>query len=506
MTEQPKENGLSGSRLEKRGRKSAGRDKRKREKTVMVVMIVAALLMVLAATVTVLYTRWVRKPELPGGNQPAASDAPLGIGQQGDPLESGEVLDLESVQPKVSGERKSKDFYTILIFGADESSGLTDTMMVASYDVTNQRATVMSIPRDILANTRFSGVDAKKMNAVYKFNGKGEKGVEALKNEVSELVGFVPDYYVMIDWAIVGKMVDAIGGVYFEVPWDMWYSDPYQDLYIDLKEGYQLLDGDQAMQLVRWRKNMDPKTFKILSDHSVGDVGRLEIQHNFLKAVLKQALQLKNVTKIGQLAQLFGENVTSDLSIENMFWFASQAIMGGLAVDDVEFVTMPYANGSYPTKSGGEWKNRSFIYPTQKKLLEIINNGLNPYVDDVTVRELDLIYPNSSGGLSATSGKLADPSMAALPEEYLAWKAEQEDPDASQAPEDGDGEPDVSGDPAASQDPASTADPLESQDPADSQQPDGGAEPTETPEPQQTDDPLETMPDWLRPDTGTEIP
>ena len=493
MTEQPRQNGRGGSRLDStRQGGSDNRKKKKKEKIIMVVMIVLAVIMVLAAAAAVLYSRWVRKPSLPSaGDEPSISaDAPT-AGLPGGPDVSGEDLDLDSVQPKVSGERKSKDYYTVLVFGADESSGLTDSIMLVSYDVTNQKATVMSIPRDTLVNVRSS---YKSINGVYKLNGRGEKGTKALKNEVSDLVGFTPDYYVMIDWSIVGRMVDAIGGVYFDVPWDMWYSDPYQDLYIDLKEGYQLLDGDKAMQLVRWRKNMDPKTYKILSDHSSGDVGRLKIQQDFLKAVLKQTLQLKNVTKIGQLAQLFGENVTSDLSIENLFWFGSQAIMGGLNADNVTFTTMPYYGGGY-----GEYTAK--VYPNRKALLTLINESLNPFVEEVTMKELDLISVNKDGTLSASSGKLADPS-AAIPKPSESPSAEPgEDDEPVISPEPGE-----SGDPAVSPDPSVSGDPTISPDPAVSQDPAPSGDPAETGTPEPTPDPIETMPDWLRPDTGTETP
>ncbi len=507
MTEQPKQNGRGGSRLD-RSRQVGfdNRKKKKKEKIIMVVMIVLAVIMVLIAAAAVLYSRWVRKPTLPSADdEPSISaDAPTA-----DPSVSGDDLDLDSVQPKVGGTRKSKDYYTILVFGADETSGLTDSIMLVSYDVTNQKATVMSIPRDTLVNVRSS---YKSINGVYKLNGRGEKGIKALKNEVSDLVGFTPDYYVMIDWSIVGKMVDAIGGVYFDVPWDMWYSDPYQDLYIDLKEGYQLLDGDKAMQLVRWRKNMDPKTYKILSDHSSGDVGRLKIQQGFLKAVLKQTLQLKNVTKISQLAQLFGENVTSDLSIENLFWFGSQAILGGLNADNVTFTTMPYYNGGY-----GEYTAK--VYPNRKDLLTLINESLNPFVEEVTIKELDLISVNKNGTLSASSGKLAD-SSAAIPKssESSGGSSDKDDdpvdsqePDESGAPSESD-DPIISSDPAVSLDPSASGDPAvnpgtaESQAPTESQEPTSSGDPAETGTPEPTPDPIETMPDWLQPDTGTETP
>ena len=128
--------------------------------------------------------------------------------------------------------------------------GNTDTMLLASYDVTNQKATVMSIPRDTMVNVNW---DVKKINSVYNMNGQGDKGIAAVYKEVSQLVGFEPDYRVVVEWDAVGKIVDAIGGVYFDVPYDMDYHDPYQDLVIEQAKGYRLLNGDDAMQVIRWR-------------------------------------------------------------------------------------------------------------------------------------------------------------------------------------------------------------------------------------------------------------
>lgn len=72
--------------------------------------------------------------------------------------------------------------------------------------------------------------DVKKINSVYLHYGGGERGIQALYKEVSQLVGFEPDYQVVVEWEAVGKLVDAIGGVDFNNPYPMDYHDPYQDL------------------------------------------------------------------------------------------------------------------------------------------------------------------------------------------------------------------------------------------------------------------------------------
>ena len=114
---------------------------RQREWRRAIILIILAVIMVLAAVVAVLWARWVQRPDLPRGGPAAESGEP------------GDGTDIDSVQPKVSGERKSEDFYTILVFGPDEVSGSTDVMMLVSYDVTNQQATVMSFPSSPMACT-----------------------------------------------------------------------------------------------------------------------------------------------------------------------------------------------------------------------------------------------------------------------------------------------------------------------------------------------------------------
>lgn len=449
-----------GKRLEnKTGRPlSPQEDRKKKERRIMTVMLVLAAVMSVAAALVVLYSRWVKKPSLPPGPGPSA---PVQSGQPLDPSAE-PTLSFDAVEPKVGGDRKSEDIFTILIFGSDVASGLTDTMMVATYDVTNQKATVMSLPRDTLINSSARpGIDAKKLNAVYNVYGKGDDGVQALKNEVSELVGFVPDFYVRIDWELVGEMVDAIGGVWFDNPYHMEYYDPYQDLNIYQPQGYRKLSGDDAMQVVRWRKN-NPGV-PTGGNSSGSDIDRLNVQHQFLKAVLEQTLQIQNLFRIGQLIDLFNSRVESDLDVEGMLWFAQSAVFGGLKVDDVEFCTMPNGLSSY----GG----RGFVYPIQSELLAIINEKLNPYVEQVTIRQLDLMSPMGDGSLRSSTGRLADPSLG-FPPVVETDEPEESDPVESGGPTESD--PLESGQPEESEpaetDPVQTG-PAGSEPPARDSQP-----------------------------------
>lgn len=350
-----------------------GKTKQTRKGAVIVLLIAAVLLL---AAVSV-YRNFIQKPELP-------------TVEKQDPIvlidpETGETTQVESVE-KVSGTRKSEDFYTVLLVGTDTSSGSTDTIMLASYDVTNQSATVMSIPRDTLVST-FGVNRYTRINTIYSAHGGGKAGMDALAHTVSELVGFIPDYQVFVEWELVGAMVDALGGVEYDVPFHMEYDDPAQDLHIYVEKGLQTLNGDQAMQLVRWRKN----NAGVSSGGGTGsDLGRLKVQQGFLKAVLKQTLQIKNMTKIDELAKLFSEHVEGDLSLQNVLWFAKEAIFGGLNVNDVQFITMP-------------WKAANpYVYPDGDELLKLINTSLSPFCADVTIDQLDLIYFDADGNMKST--------------------------------------------------------------------------------------------------------
>ena len=327
----------------------------------------------------------------------------------------------DGIQPVVGGARKSEDYYTVLVLGRDTGGGgNTDTMLLASYDVTNQKATVMSIPRDTMVNVNW---DVKKINSVYNMYGQGDKGIAALYKEVSQLVGFEPDYQVIVEWEAVGKLVDAIGGVYFDVPYEMNYHDPYQDLVIEQSKGYRLLDGDDAMQVIRWRKND--------GGNGIGDSGRMEIQQDFLKAVIKEMMKPKNVLNIGKISKVFQENVETDLSFQNILWFGQQAFSGGLSVEDVTFLTMPWNGVAAYSRSLSKELGYDFyldyVVPIPGKLLDIVNNQLSPFQKTFTLRDLDIMSVNSDGSISSSTGYVED-SKAAVPPTLMGKKNDGEEP------------------------------------------------------------------------------
>jgi LCP family protein required for cell wall assembly len=360
------------------------------------ILLAMAILLAMVLAVTLAYRAVFVKPELP----------------QKDPVSYVEEIDYgDGVRPRSDGERKSEDYYTILVMGRDTGGGgNTDTMMLASYDVTNQKLTVMNIPRDTMVNVSW---DIKRINSVYNYYGGGDKGVKKVYQEISQLVGFEPDYQVIVEWDAVGKLVDAIGGVYFDVPRNMNYDDPYQDLSIHIDKGYQSLDGQQAMGVIRYRHDNNRKY-----GYPDGDLGRIKTQQAFLKAVIQQLLQVKNVGKISEFSKIFEENVETDLSVQNLFWFGKTAILGGLTMDNVEFVTMPNKNAEVysPAVSRQVGKNnwQSYVVPKAKDLLDLVNNRLSPFMEKSVLSDLDIMSVNSDGSVSSSTGHVED-SRAAKP-------------------------------------------------------------------------------------------
>lgn len=392
-----------GKRLVPSGKKPKSPRKGKLTRQQIILIVVVVVLAIALAVTLALRSLFVR-PELPTRNDPQSTVDKDGDGKPDGP----EPIDYgEGLRPRGGdGERKSKDYWTVLVLGRDTGGGgNTDTMLLASYDVTNQKATVMSIPRDTMVNIPY---DIKRINAVYNYYGQGEKGIQHLYKEISQLVGFEPDYQVIVEWEAVGKIVDAMGGVYFDVPRNMNYDDPFQDLHIHQTEGYRLLTGDDAMQVLRYRYDTGKKR-----GYPDGDIGRIATQQGLLKAMVQQLLQLKNIGKVQEFAKVFQECVETDLSFQNILWFAKSAYMGGLKVEDVNFVTMPgnYVASAWSRTVGNY---QSYVTPYPNDLLKLVNEELSPFKEVFTLRDLDIMSVNADGSLRSSTGYVED-RKAALP-------------------------------------------------------------------------------------------
>ena len=192
-----------------------------------------------------------------------------------------------------------------LVVGTSEN--MTDTIMIASYDPKTQKASLLSIPRDtFVGNNKKKAVASEKINSLY--HGKD---VKKLLDAVNKITGLDIENYLIVDTEALVKMVDELGGVYFNVPMNMNYDDETQDLHIHLEEGYQHLNGDKAEQLLRFRKNNNGTGYS--REYGADDYGRMRTQREFITEFVKQSLKAKNVFKISQIVDIMNQYVNTNI-------------------------------------------------------------------------------------------------------------------------------------------------------------------------------------------------
>ena len=227
-----------------------------------------------------------------------------------------------------------------------KSQGMTDTMIICSYDPKTQEASMLSIPRDtFIGDSKYSASVYDKINSIYSSKGGEEEGAKAVLKEVNELTGLDIKNYVVIDTKALTELVDAIGGVEFNVPIDMKYNDKKQDLHIDLKEGWQTLNGDQVEQLVRFRHNSDGSTYSY--EYGMEDFGRMKTQRKVIMAIAKQTIQLKNVKEIGRIIDIAEKYVETNMNFGSLKDYIPYAI--NMNADEIKSEQLPgqsdYING-----------------------------------------------------------------------------------------------------------------------------------------------------------------
>ena len=270
-----------------------------------------------------------------------------------------------SAADPVGGLEREEGVYTFFLAATDKAGSLTDVMMVMRYDTNRQTVGVVSIPRDTL-------VAREKGNPHL---GYGSGGMKQRIVDVSSMLGIPIDFYVKVNINGFVTLVDYLNGVDFYVPCNMDYDDPAQDLYIHYKEGQQHLNGRQAMEVARFRKNNDGSGYT--------DVGRTETQQKLLVALAKKVLSWGNITKINGFVDIFNDNVDTDLSLNQMLYFAGQAINMDPSTG-VETATLP-------GRGDGVYRGSRYCYELDpEETLELVNRLINPYQQDMTLEDMNL--------------------------------------------------------------------------------------------------------------------
>ena len=317
--------------------------------------------------------------------------------------DTGEEIEEEMELPASHRE----GVYNILICGTDDDGYRTDTIIVAHLDEETHDVALMSVPRDTVVLTGNGGI--MKINSVYA--GGGADGMARLSKRLGAMLGFELDGYVLVNLEAFRETVDLVGGVEFDVPQDMYYQDPTQNLHIDLKAGKQLLDGEKAMELVRFRKG-----------YASQDIQRTKVQQEFLRALAKKVLSVSSLTKLKEFADVFSTYVTTDLTVGNMLYFAK-------ALMQCDFDAMK----TYTLEGEGAMINGGSYYPLYAgKLVQVVNESFNPYDAPVTLDTVNVITPEAARSYQ----KPAEPEPAEEPTELENPGETGEEPPDEEVPED----------------------------------------------------------------------
>lgn len=327
------------------------------KKVLLVLYIVLVVLSVLVVGVFLYLKFGIHPPDVDKPSPPVVTNTGGGTESPG-PSDS---------QPPEPVSDRREETYTCLIFGEDATSGCTDTIMVATFDVPNKKIGLVSIPRDTKVRTDKSQASCK-VNAAYSLGG-----AEQLKQELNELLGIPIDFYVKIRLTAFQRLVDEVGGVYFNVPVDMKYKDPTQNLVINQPAGYRLLSGEDAMEVVRFRQYNN-------GNDSWGDTGRAGVQQAFLKAMLSQVMAKASISNIPGLVDILLNYVDTDAEINDMVYFGQSLI--GMDIESAVTTATLSANWVYP-----------FMIVEEEPALQTINELLNPYKEDITSDMVEFLEP-----------------------------------------------------------------------------------------------------------------
>jgi len=281
---------------------------------------------------------------------------------------SGEKIDVERNQEQVN----------FLILGKDRWAFNTDVMIIASYNVTDGQISMMQIPRDTYIDVGRGNLKANSLLASFYNEAvrNGEKdpiatAIKGMEKTFEQVFCITIDYYAMMDLNGFVNIVDALGGVEVDVPFDMKYKDPYQDLNINLKKGLQTLDGEKAEQFIRFR-----------ADYVEGDIGRVDAQKIFIGACLNKVKSSFSVTTIAKVAEEVVKYVKTDIPLQDLVYYAKSAL--SVDLDNMTMLTIPGIQGrQYDTS--GTW----YYIVYRDGTISAVNKYFNSYNFDVTADMFD---------------------------------------------------------------------------------------------------------------------
>ena len=251
-----------------------------------------------------------------------------------------------------SEQEKIKDVINVAVFGTDEDGFRADVNMVVSFNTTTKELHMISVPRDtrvVLTDDMIDYLEQEdeyvpnrngvygqcKLTEVHAYAGKDNRCAFSVAM-LEDLLDIQIDYYVKFDLTAFKKVVDAVGGVDFYVPMNMyWDMTDTGGPLINLREGMQHLDGDKAEQLVRFRDGYAQK-----------DLKRIEVQQEFITALIEKVCSSQTLmSKLDDLVEVVLDCTESDVTVTEALKYVKY--VKDLDPAKITSDTVPGEGGSY---------------------------------------------------------------------------------------------------------------------------------------------------------------
>ena len=334
--------------------------KRRRRGAIWALYTFVAVLAVLVVGAYAAGTFFITPPPVKEAKTQATAPV-TGKTQQTDKAEQAQD---EGTAPEIAASalKRKEGVYNFLLLGSDKGGGNADTIIVASYDTKNQKVGVLSVPRDTMVDRDWSRNG--KINAAL-----GHGGPELLAEEITKTLGVPIDYYFHINLQGFVALVDELGGVDVDIPVDMNYDDPYQNLHIHFKKGPQHLDGQAAMEAVRYRHDN-----KSSVNANYSDLDRTKLQQQVLTGLANKVISWNSITKVQSFLNIFNTYVKTDMGMKDMIYFATQ----GVKLDTKNAVSSATLEGR------GDAYYRASAWCME--LTELVN----PYTRALTLKDMNL--------------------------------------------------------------------------------------------------------------------
>lgn len=263
-----------------------------------------------------------------------------------------ESYDNRQIVRKIYKDGSYPKYINLLIMGLDESEDRSDGIVLINFHPRDSKINVFSIARDTMV--KLNNDKIAKINALIGIGGEMK-----IVEKVEEITEMPIHYYLTINFGGFREIIDLLDGVEIDVPFDMKYNDPYQNLYIRINKGKQTLDGEKAEQYLRYRKGNNKG-----EGYIDGDMGRIKAQQQFINEFINQKLKIKYLPKISDTFFIIKNNVTTNIEIGDFNYYLSA--IKNIKTDKVEFFTLPGKD---------EYIDNQYYYIHDKeKTKEIINN------------------------------------------------------------------------------------------------------------------------------------